>query len=254
MSNKNWRIFYPLLLGIFPILGLIGVNISQMILLAGVRSFLIAMVFSIAVYALFCWRIKDEHKAALLCGWFFLFVFFYGHLFDVLKGWALFGVTLGRHRFIFPLWLLIFGIGGWLIYKRANNIKLASQVLNIVGVVLVAMPIFQIGLFEWQRNHPLSGTTTNTPASQSSFSTAGLRSPDIYYIILDGYERDDMVLRDYHLDISGFIHQLEGIGFYVPLCSQSNYDNTALSLSSSLNMNTIDQILPQDVRKGPPTL
>ncbi|MGA2502898.1 MAG: hypothetical protein ABSG01_02260 [Anaerolineales bacterium] len=250
MKKKNWKIFYPLLLGVYPALGLIGVNISQMILLAGVRSFLIAFVFSIATYALICWRIKDEHKAALLCGWFFLFFFFYGHFFDALKGLTLFGVVLGRHRFIFPFWLLVFGIGGWLIYKRANNIKLASRTLNIVSVVLVAMPIFQIGLFEWQRNHPASEMVNNALPSQSELTKGVTQLPDVYYIILDGYERGDFLQRDYHLDISGFVQQLEDIGFYVPLCSQSNYDKTALSLSSSLNMNTIEQILPQAVSQG----
>jgi hypothetical protein len=76
MSKKNWRIFYPLLLGIYAAVGLVGVNISQMVFSAGIRSILVAILFSFAAYAAFCWRIKDEYKAALclvhavlLCIW-----------------------------------------------------------------------------------------------------------------------------------------------------------------------------------------
>ncbi len=55
---------------------------------------------------------------------------------------------------------------------------------------------------------------------------------------------DDILLENYNLDISGFISELEEIGFYVPPCSQSNYGLTALSLSSALNMDYIEQNLP----------
>ncbi len=53
MSKKNWSIFYPLLLGIYPALGLVSVNISQMVFLAGVRSIIIAALFSLAIVCAF---------------------------------------------------------------------------------------------------------------------------------------------------------------------------------------------------------
>jgi hypothetical protein len=127
MSKKNWRIFYPILFGIYPALGLVSVNISQIVFSAGVRSILIAILFSLLVYAVFCWRIKDEYKTALLCAWFILFFFAYGHVFGAVEGIRIFGVVLGRHRFIFPLWLVAFGVGGWWIYMRARRLKSLNQ-------------------------------------------------------------------------------------------------------------------------------
>jgi hypothetical protein len=60
--------------------------------------------------------------------------------------------------------------------------------------------------------------------------------PDIYYIILDGYARQD-VLRDvYGFDNGPFITWLKSRGFYVADRSVSNYPMTFLSLASSLNM------------------
>jgi hypothetical protein len=65
--------------------------------------------------------------------------------------------------------------------------------------------------------------------------------PDIYYILLDTYARDDLLLKDFGYDNSPFLDQLKAKGFYIPDCAKSNYDRTELSMSSMLNMNYLDQ-------------
>jgi len=247
MKANNWRIFYPLLLGIYPVAQLVGVNIGQMVLLDGLRTFLVAAIFVFVFYSLFCWRIQDEHKAALISVWFFLFFFYYGHVFNVVKGLSVFGMVFGRHRFIIPLWLLVFILGGWLICKNAGNLHFSSRILNLVSIFPLVMSVSQIAVFEWRRDHYVNKNDQETLSSQVGFIAQNTQPPDIYYIILDSYARDDMLLRDYGLDISDFIQQLDDNGFYVPRCSQSNYGGTALSLSSSLNMNYLDQVLPPAV-------
>jgi hypothetical protein len=65
---------------------------------------------------------------------------------------------------------------------------------------------------------------------------------DIYYIILDGYARAD-VLRDYYgYDNSEFIRQLESRGFYVAPESRSSSQYTCYSLTESLNFNRLDAL------------
>lgn len=242
MKKKNWQIYYPILLGTYAAVGLVSVNISQMFLSAGMRSIMLTVIFSLAVYALFCWRIKDEHKAAMLCAWFMLFFFAYGHIFGALEEIKIFGVVVGRHRFIFPLWLAVFGTGAWWIYRRAARLETFSRILNMVGIVLLIIPIFQIGLFEWHRYSPVTGieNVTTTSIIQGTSSLSNNKLPDIYYIILDGYPRQDVLLKYHNFDNIDFINELEAIGFYVPTCSQSNYAMTDLSLSSSLNMNYLE--------------
>jgi hypothetical protein len=244
MRKENWRIFYPFLLGIYPAIGLVSVNISQMFFSAGIRSIFVATLFSAAVYWLFCWRVKDPYRAALLCAWFMLFFFAYGHVFDSLSGIKIFGVLLSRHRFIFPLWLLIFGVGGWFIYKRAGRMESLCRILNYTSIVLVIIPLVQIGVFEWQRHQSVTGTgNSGAPTiSQVSGGVSEGQLPDVYYIILDGYPRQDALLKLHEFDNSNFIHDLEAMGFYVPSCSQSNYAMTDLSLATSLNMNYLEGI------------
>ncbi len=60
--------------------------------------------------------------------------------------------------------------------------------------------------------------------------------PDIYYIILDGYARDDVLRDSFGYDNSGFLEGLRARGFYVADESRSNYPQTMTSLASSLNL------------------
>jgi hypothetical protein len=57
-----------------------------------------------------------------------------------------------------------------------------------------------------------------------------------------------MLLTYHQLDNSGFIQQLQELGFYVPACTQSNYGVSAFSLASSLNMNYLDEIDPTAIQ------
>ena len=236
-----------MLLGIYPAVGLIAANISQMNLLDGVRSILAVSIFSLVAYVLFGWRIRNEYKAALLCAWFIVFIFAYGHLYSAIWGKSLYGFVFGRHRYLFPLWLVIFAVGSWLLYKKAKHLKSISRLMNIGSIILLVIPIIQVGVFEWQRYRQVSKGQNISSVNWNPPSIPEEQRPDVYYIILDMYARDDILLENYNLDISNFINQLEDLGFYVPRCSQSNYGLTALSLSSSLNMNTVDKILPQAI-------
>jgi hypothetical protein len=71
------------------------------------------------------------------------------------------------------------------------------------------------------------------------------RPPDIFYIILDGYGRENMLRRVMHFDNSGFIEGLRHRGFYVADQSHSNYVQTEISLGSSLNFNFIQNLIPR---------
>jgi hypothetical protein len=63
---------------------------------------------------------------------------------------------------------------------------------------------------------------------------------DIYYLIFDRYA-DAETLRDvYHFDNTPFLDALRTQGFYVAADSASNYQRTAHSLASSLNLDYLD--------------
>ncbi len=85
----------------------------------------------------------------------------------------------------------------------------------------------------WTRNVPNEGLAL--PSSP----------PDIYYIIVDAYARQDILQSVFGYDNSEFINYLGDKGFYVAGCSTSNYPQTGLSLASTLNVTYLDDVIRQ---------
>jgi hypothetical protein len=99
-----------------------------------------------------------------------------------------------------------------------------------------------------QARQRVQSNETNSIASQLSPPT-GTLPPDIYYIILDTYTRQDALQQAFGYDNSSFVSSLEQAGFYVAGCSHSNYNSTEPSLTSSLNMQYLDKL---DAKFSPP--
>jgi Sulfatase len=61
-------------------------------------------------------------------------------------------------------------------------------------------------------------------------------SPNIYWIVLDGYPRRDVLQQSLGFDNSRFLESLESLGFVIVERSLSNFPVTINSISSTLNM------------------
>lgn len=109
--------------------------------------------------------------------------------------------------------------------------------LNVFTLVLVVVPlvqtVYETGLEPW--NKSWYGKTGEDRAVRWTAGNAAKRPPDIYYLILDGYGRADVLREIYGYDNRQFLDQLRSRGFYVANRSSSNYAQTFLSLASSLN-------------------
>jgi hypothetical protein len=142
--------------------------------------------------------------------------------------------------------------GAWR-YARANPAReeAITSILSIMSLVLflnmslrLAAPdkreIFldpdRIPFEQGPREHPVLA------AESAQF-------PDIYYIIADGYAREDALQRYYGYDNSEFSAWLESRGFYVARESWSNYPMTFMSLASSLNMRFVNDDAAQIVER-----
>jgi hypothetical protein len=66
--------------------------------------------------------------------------------------------------------------------------------------------------------------------------------PDVYFIILDAYARDDQLAKQLGFDNTPFLEEMRALGFYVPLCSRSNYTLTELSLTSAMNFSYLQDM------------
>ncbi|MFA5810287.1 MAG: hypothetical protein WC935_08160 [Thermoleophilia bacterium] len=67
--------------------------------------------------------------------------------------------------------------------------------------------------------------------------------PDIYFIVLDMYARQDVLQQSYNFDNAPFVGDLRKLGFFVADCSLSNYSHTELALASELNLDYIQTLV-----------
>ncbi|GAG01149.1 unnamed protein product, partial [marine sediment metagenome] len=113
---------------------------------------------------------------------------------------------------------------GWRWVIKHQRTAAHTISLNILGTVLLLLPLLQIAWYQIRFRStiaPLKDSDTQLSAIDPNSNT-----PDIYYIILDAYTRDDTMRSFYEFDNTPFLETLEDRGFYVARCSQSNYAKT----------------------------
>ncbi len=181
---------------------------------------------------------RDWRKSGLLTSILMLFFSVYGLLYSFLKNPLILNGTLGHHRLLAGILVLLLGALGWFIFKKIRHLAEITLIANLFAFYLVVMPLVQLTFFSYQQSRAVI-----SPARQEIKSAAiteeGKVLPDIYYIILDSYDRSDYLASEYKLDNSEFLDLLRDAGFYIADCSRSNYAHTFLSLSSTLNMSYV---------------
>jgi hypothetical protein len=186
--------------------------------------------------------LKDRIKAGISTSALLILFFSYGHIYNYLETTDLFGLVLGRHRLLAPAFVLIsILLIGWVVRTR-SNLQLLNSTLNWIAVAALLIPIYQIGSFEFRARETAASAAQEEERIAALQIPADQTAPDIFYIVVDAYARDDTLLEDHNLDNSPFLDQLEQMGFYIARCSQSNYSQTQLSLASSLNMSYLHDL------------
>jgi hypothetical protein len=205
-------------------------NISQIAPGDILRPLLLSLLAAGAVFGLGRLFLGDWHRAALAATLVLLLFLSYGQVYAETKEITVSGSFPFRHRTLGVLWGILLVAGIFWAWRRLRNPADWTPWLNLIGVLLLVYPLLMIV--------PAAlGTSMNrsaTPGLARASVTTSNR-PDVYYIILDAYGRQDALHEELGYDNSDFIEGLEQRGFYVAECSQSNYAQTELSLTSSLN-------------------
>ena len=115
-----------------------------------------------------------------------------------------------------------------------RSLRTAHDGLNLMGVALLALNL--VGVVRQQSSERWQPAVAALASSvRSPVLHAGYR-PDIYYNILDGYARDDVLSERYGMPDNALTNYLTSKDFYLADRSQANYAQTYPSLASSLNM------------------
>ena len=231
--------FYILFTAIYPVLFLWMVNFVQVPGYVAPRSLLISVAFTVFVYLLAWLFVRPLQRAALVSFVWLVLFFTYGHIFALVDNMQVLGFMFGRHRFMVPLWIGIGIFATVLILRSSSDFKNATQGLNIVLTIMLALTGLQIGIAT------VTGRLASKPLlvqnSPAISQTASNSTPDVYYFLLDGYSRVDS-MRYFNVDNQPFLDKLTQMGFVIPRCGQSNYTNTDTSMAANLNMDYLDKL------------
>jgi hypothetical protein len=231
---------YPLLLVAYPVLALVGSNINEVEPSVLWRPLIVLVLIALILLVIFQLVSRDWQRAAVALSILIFLFFTYGHVYLYLKKIEIGGFILGRHRQMVPAWVGMGILGIWWAVRKLRNPQSVTPILNLVSIFLLVYPSFQIVSYTLKREKTERAALADAQAKGSSLPLG--YAPDIYYVILDAYGRQDVLQEMFGYDNTPFLQSLEYKGFYVANCSQSNYGQTMLSLTSSLNFDYLDSL------------
>lgn len=232
---------HTFLIGLFSILSIYAYNIYYL----EPEQLLLPIAFVTATSCILLYTLnfiyKAPSKSALFLSVFWLLFFCYGAIhFFVLEHFK--HSAIAHHRFLVTAVFLLLII--WAIILRSLRIgQNIIRITNFFALVLVLLPVFNIIIYHAREatiDYPQNVMAEHLGAEASPNTT---NLPDIVYLILDGYGREDQLLKNYGFDNSAFTDSLEHLEFQVASKSRSNYCRTAVSVASSLNLNYIQNMV-----------
>ena len=238
-KTKRTFLFHPILFGLYPVLALYAFNRNETVFSAIQLAFLTSLIVTFVVLSIFLLIFRSWENAAAPTSFTLMLFYSYGHFYDVAQNISLFGRIIGRDRFLIPVWLLLFIIGIVLLSKSKRFVLNAT--LNTVSLFLMIFVMGQL-LIPIVQLASARANSAKEPVPAPRGSSVDSVERDVYYILVDAYSRQDLLQEKLDLDISDFISELKSLGFYIPDCAQSNYDNTLNSLTTTLNMNYLEAI------------
>jgi hypothetical protein len=233
--NAPW---YPLAISAYPILGLLSANAGQVQLVAAIRPLLVSIAFGMLLFLCIWLIFKQTHKAAFLTTLFLILFFSYGHIYIAIdEQWP----DTDYSIWLNVLWIILFFLAIFWVSRPKVDFVSASATFNTVALALVIIAAAQLD-FGSKTNSIHRVAAENAPVQEELIRPEN--SPDVYFFLLDSYTRSDLLQSVYGFDNSPFETELGERGFYIPMCSQSNYVRTEISLGSSLNMQYLQELDP----------
>ena len=141
------------------------------------------------------------------------------------------GVSLGTVKIAIWLVLSLAAMGlTWRLAARPGS----ALVLGVVAAVMVVVPAGRLAVFAVEAN---TDGANAEPAVAAAAAAANAERPNVYWLILDGYPRADVLESYFGYSNEPFLSQLVDRGFFVADSAYANYASTKLSISTTGTMN-----------------
>jgi len=244
----------PLLFSFFPIISLFNFNKEILHLKNIFLPVMISTIICIFCYLSFKKIFKEAIKSSIFISLFFVNFYIVGHVGNLYGNIyiEIFNYTITTDNLLIWLFCLL----TFILFKFVENLEKYEEtifkILVITSIVCFFTPVMFIGYYYVFNRHISSKNNTfyEFKENDNNGTLFQNRYPDIYYIILDGYGRNDVLKEIYEFDNKDFIQKLERLGFFVGNQSRANYSQTYLSISSSLNMDYLQNMFREKETVG----
>ena len=243
-AMKKSFAFHPFLFAVYPILYIYQRNMGQV----NPSQLLVPIVVTTclaAILLLITWLLmRNLKKAAMIVSLFVILFFSYRYLSNWLRIDRVLQIKmlpLPRNLLsIFVSFVAPLAMGIWCIHRYRRWLKELTALSNVTSLILLIFLVVGITSHSVRTSASITPlpSDTNTPPPRS-VSAGTVDTPDIYYLILDGYGSAATLEHVYNHSNHEFIDALKERGFFVVENGYSNYDFTTKSLSSSLNMDYV---------------
>ncbi len=217
---------YPFLIAALPVIYFHEANFRQLGTGDGIRMVVLYWVMTGVLLLLGRLLWKDIHRAALVVAPLAVVLFLGNKVGGVL--------TL-----VFATFAVVLGV---LLVLRPADVRRGSLPLNMALLVLAGMPIVQMVIASRAQNAPVPSAVFHE-SLKLDLDADGAQPPDIYFLLLDALGQPDFLERKYHIPDDLLAGVLEKRGFKVLRRADANYQQTSLSLSSSLNLGYVHELL-----------
>ena len=234
---------FPFLFVLYLVLNLLANNLGEVDPRQVLRPLLLLSLLTLAGILLLYTLFKDWGYAGYLVFLGLVFIFTFGHLTRLTSTWLPLKEGSWGTLLLLMVWgILLATLGLRRLWIRLNVRDWLPPFLNLTLALALIMPFFMVAKRPIQKpQYTLQLDKKLLPGNFDEQVTIDCSdSPDIYYILVDGYGRGDVLDDLYSLDNTQFLDDLAQRGFYVANQSHTNYIQSIYSISSALNFTYID--------------
>jgi hypothetical protein len=238
-------IAHPFLLVLFRVMSLYAHN-DGLISVTSLLKMTAVLLLGVGVlWVVVRFFVRDRFKRGLLLSTLLLAYFFFAPLADVLNARG-FGQGASALIAVMTLGIPALLIAGRLI-RTKHDLRTITRGMNVFAACAILIPVAQLSM-QALRDTPTIDLSVEVAGDPATLLEG--EAPDIYYIVLDGYGRADVLSSLYDMDNSPFLSHLRQQGFYVADASRANYCQTYLSIASSLNFTHLNELAAAEGRSS----
>ncbi len=236
--------FHVLCFAVFPVLALYVPNVGYTPLSHLFVPILVLLVGTLIVCGALNVVIRNLPKVGLIVSVGLLLFFTYGYIHRLFDSASVAGFRPYRDRYVFSLEAILFIPTVWFVIRAPPNFRRATCALNVISTAMVLTPTISIG-YLYAKQKPGARLTSIEEVFDADDLERPSRLPDIFYIVLDGYGRSDVLKEYYGVDDGDLVNALREMGFYVADQATANYTKTIHSLTATLNLVYLGDVADQ---------